>query len=181
MRSNRDQRGGETEIKEILREMRRNLFSSIFSGIVVAALVPASLWAAPNSVAPSNQILSQITEQTYQLQSQADRLERYLRSGAHDSVYASGLTFDMAEGTLKLATLLDEFVSQPGTVNETRQQVDRMKVTVAELEAFVGGAAQDLDAHSTALHLGNMLASVSNIMDRGNMLRTAARNLAVTN
>jgi|HubBroStandDraft_1064217.scaffolds.fasta_scaffold252960_1 hypothetical protein len=158
--------------------MRRNLFSTI----LVAALVPAaSLWAAPNTAAPSNQILSQITEQTYQLQIQADRLERYLRSGAHDSTYASGLTFEMAEGTLKLATLLDEFVSQPGTVNETRQQVDRMKVTVAELEAFVGGAAQNLDARSAALHSGDILASISNIMDRGNMLRTAARNLAIAN
>ncbi len=158
--------------------MRRNLFSTI----LVAVLVPtASLWAAPNTPAPSNQILSQITEQTYQLQIQADHLERYLRSGAHDSAYASGLAFNMAEGTLKLSSLLDEFVSQPGTVNETRQQVDRMKVTVAELEAFISGAAQDLDARSTALHAGEMLASISNIMYRGNMLRTAARNLSSAN
>jgi hypothetical protein len=158
--------------------MRRNLFSTI----LVAALVPAaSLWAAPNTAAPSNQIVNQITEQTYQLQTQADHLERYLRSGAQDSAYAGGLTFEMAEGTLKLATLLDEFVSQPGTVNETRQQVDRMKVMVAELEAFVGGAAQNLDAHSTALHAGDILASISNIVDRGNLLRTAARNLAIAN
>jgi hypothetical protein len=155
--------------------MRRSLLSSIF----VAALVPAaSLWAAPNAATPSNQYLSQIAEQTYQIQAKADRLERYTRSGAHDSVYAAGLASDMAGSTQKLAGLLDEYVSQPSTTNATRQQVERMKVAVAELEAFVGNATQNLDAPAMVLHTQDILASVLNIMDRGNMLRTTAHGLA---
>lgn len=165
--------------KEILREMRRSLLSSIF----VAALVPAaSIWAAPNAAAPSNPYLSQIAEQTYQIQAKADGLERYTRSGAHDSVYAAGLAWDMAGSTQKLAGLLDQYVSQPGTTNETRQQVERMKVSVAELEAFVGNAAQNLDAPAMVLHTPDILASVLNIVDRGNMLRATTHILArITN
>ena len=88
---------------------------------------------------------------------------------------------DMAEVTLKLSALLDQFVSQPGTTNDTRRQVERMKVSVNELEAFVGNASQNLDSHAMALHLDEILSSISNIIDRGNMLRAAAQNLAVAN
>jgi hypothetical protein len=158
--------------------MRRNLLL----GFLAAALLPAaSLWAAPNTAAPSAQYLNQISEQARQIQAQADRLESYLRSGAQSATYAAGFTVDMAEGTQKLATLLDEYVAQPGTTNDTRQQVERMKVSVNELEAFVGNAAQNLDSHAMALHLDAILASLSNIMDRGNMVRAAALNLAGTN
>lgn len=155
--------------------MRRSLLSSIF----VAALVPAaSVWAAPNAAAPSNPYLSQITEQTYQIQARADRLERYTRSGAHDSVYASGLASDIAESTQKLAATLDQFVSQPGTTNETRQQVERMKVAVAEMEAFVGSAAQNLEAPSMTLRTRQVLDNVLNIVDRGNIVRASVQTLA---
>lgn len=155
--------------------MRRSLLSSIF----VAALVPAaSVWAAPNAAATSNLYLSQIAEQTYQIQSQADRLERYTRSGAHDAAYAAGLAWDMAGSTQKLVALLGQFVSQPGTNNETRRQIERMKVTVAELEAFVGSAAQNLDAPSMGLHSRQVLDNVSNIIDRGAALRATAQSLS---
>lgn len=162
--------------------MRRNLLS----GIVAAALLPAALlsntlWAAPDVAPPSTQYLNQIGEQAFQIQVQADRLESYLRSGAHDAVSASGYAFEMAESAQKLATLLDAFVSQPGTTNVTRQQVERMKVALAEIDAFVGSASQDLDTHAMALHLNGILANISNIMDRGNMLRSAAQILTVTN
>lgn len=158
--------------------MRRNLLS----GILAAALLPAaSLWAAPNVVRPSTPYLNQIGEQAREIQFQADRLEGYLRSGAHDSRYAAGYTSDMAESTQKLAALLDELVSQPGTTNETRQQVDRMKVAVAELGAFVGNASQSLDSHAMALHLADIFASTANITDRGNMIRATVLNLSGAN
>jgi NH3-dependent NAD+ synthetase len=154
--------------------MRRNFLSSVF----VAALLPAaSLWAAPNAAATSNSYLSQITEQTHQIQAQADRLESYTRSGAHDSVYAAALAWDMAESAQKLAAILDQFVSQPGTTNDIRQQVERMKVSVAELEAFIGSASQNVDRNMT-LHTREVLSSVLNIMDRGNSVRAAAQTLA---
>jgi hypothetical protein len=167
--------------------MRRNLFSGTtlsriaLSGVVGALLPAASLWAAPNPATPSAQYLTQINEQTRLIQTQADRLESYLRSGASSATYAAGFTNDMAEGTQKLAALLDEFVSQPGTTNDTRQQVERMKVAVNELEAFVTGASARLDSHAMALRVDSVLASITNIMDRGNLLRTAAQTLAGSN
>jgi hypothetical protein len=158
--------------------MRRNLLS----GILAAALLPAaSLWAAPNAVAPSAQYSNQIAEQARQIQTQADRLESYLRSGAHSANAAAGYTADMAESTQKLATLLDAYVAQPGTTNDTRQQVERMRVSVNELDAFIGSASVNLDSHAMGLHLDSILASISNIMDRGNMVRAAALTLGTTN
>lgn len=158
--------------------MRRNLLS----GIIAAALLPAaSLWAAPDAAAPSTEYLNQINDQAFQIQTRADRLESYLRSGAHDAPSASGYTLDIAEGARKLAALLDQFVAQPGTTNDTRQQVERMKVAAAELGAFAGNAYQNLDSHAMALHLDAILANISNIMDRGNMLRATAQSLAGAN
>ena len=169
-------------IKEIKREMRRNLLTGTLTGLVAAVMIPAtSLWAAPVAEPPSTQYLNQISEQALQIQTQADRLEGYLRSGAHDAGSASRYTTDMAGSTQKLATLLDAFVSQPGTTNQTRQQVDRMKVSVAELGAFVGNAYQGLDTRAMALHLDNILANISNIVDRGNALRAAVHTLASAN
>ena len=162
--------------------MRRKVTMNPSIAVLTAALIAAaSAWAAPSAVAPSAPYLTQIGEQALQIQMQADRLESYLRSGAHDAGYASRFTVDMADGTVKLAALLDEFVAQPGTTNQTRQQVDRMKVAVAELGAFVGNASQNLDSKAMALHLEQILASISNIMDRGNSLRAAARDLTVAN
>lgn len=146
----------------------------------VAALVPAaSLWAAPNAATTSSPYLNQISEQAAQIQAQADRLERYTRSGARDDRYAAGLASDMAESTQKVAELLDQYVSQPGTTNATRQQVERMKVSVAELEAFVGAAAQTLDKNMV-LHSNEVLSDILNIMDRGSALRSAAQGLATS-
>jgi hypothetical protein len=91
------------------REMRRNFLSSIgLSSIMAAALLPAgSLWAAPDTGSPAAQYLNQIDEQTHQIQTQADRLEAYVRSGAHDWNSSAGYTYDMAEGAQKLLALLD--------------------------------------------------------------------------
>ncbi len=158
--------------------MRRNLLLSVMA----AAVLPAgSLWAAPDAAAPSTQYLDRIGEQAFQIQVQADRLESYLRSGAHDAPHAAGYTLDIAEGTRRLAVLLDQFVAQPGTTNDTRRAVERMKVAVAELGAFAGNAYENLDSHAMGLHLGDILASVSNIMDRGNMLRASVHQLAGAN
>lgn len=158
--------------------MRRNL---VWSAIAAALLPAASLWAAPDANIPSTQYLNQIGEQAFQIQVQAGRLESYLRSGAHDGPYAAGYTLDIAEGTRRIGALLDQFVAQPGVTNDTRQQVERMKVAVAELSAFAGSAYQSLDSRSMGLHLGEVLASVANIVDRGNMLRSGAHTLAGAN
>jgi hypothetical protein len=157
--------------------MRRTLLS-----IAAAALLPAaSVWAAPEAAVPSADYLNQINDQAFQIQVQASRLEGYLRSGAHDAPYAAGYTLDIADGTRRLAVLLDQFVAQPGTTNDTRQQVERMKVAVTELGAFAGNGFQNIDSHAMGLHLDEILASVSNIMDRGNMLRATAHTLANAN
>jgi hypothetical protein len=158
--------------------MRRNIFSSI----IFATLVPAaSVWAASNAAAPSAQYVNQITEQTYHIQTQADNLETYLRSGAHDRTSAAGYVQDMADSTQKLASLLERFVSQPGTTNDARQQVDKMKLAVAEMENFVGNAYRDLDSHAMALHLEDILASTENIEIRDTAIRSAAQNLTGSN
>lgn len=164
-------------VMEIKREMRRYLLT-----LLTAALVPAATaWAAPATVTPSGQYLMQISDEAVQLQAQADRLESFVRSRSTDAWNASRYTLDMADSVRKLASLLDAFVAQPGTTNDTRQQVERMKVSVAELGAFAGNAYQNLDAHAVAVHAPDILASIANIMDRGNALRAAVRNLSGVN
>jgi hypothetical protein len=158
--------------------MRRTIFSSI----IFAALVPASsVLAAPNAVVPSSQYLNQISEKTFQIEAEAEGLEAYLRSGARDTVSASAYTVEMSQDTQKLGALLDQFVLRAGTTNETRQQVERMKMEVAELQAFIGNAYRDLDSHSIQLHVDNVLANTANIVDRDSMIRNAAQNLASGN
>ena len=144
-------------------------------------LTAAYMSAAPNTTAQSNQVLSQISEKAYQLQAQADTLEAYVRSGSHDWMSSAGYTNDISESTQKLASLIDQFVSQPGTTNETRQRVDKMKVAVAELRVFISNTVAQLDPHSVAIHADEVLANASNIEDRGSMIRAAAQNLAGTN
>ena len=151
--------------------MRRSLLSSI----IAAALVPAaSLWAAPNIAAPSGQLLNQISEQAYRIQSQADGLEAYLRSGAHEFSSAAAYTNDMADSAQKLAGLLDQFASQPGATNATRQQADKMKLALVELRAFIGNTVRELDSRAMPLHVEDALATTSGIAARGNSIRSAA-------
>jgi hypothetical protein len=168
----------EQKLEGDFSEMRRSLLTSI----MFATLVPAaSVWAAPDAVTPSNQYLSQINEQSYQIQVQADRLESYLRSGAHDWGNAAGYTNDMADSAQKLASLLDRYVAQPGITNDTRQQVDKMKIAVAELRTFVGNTFQNLDVRAMPLYLDGVFANTANIVDRGNLIRSAAQSLAGAN
>jgi hypothetical protein len=157
--------------------MRRNFLSSIFlPSIVPAAILAAgSLRAAPTAA----QYLSEINEQTYQIQTQADSLERYVRSGAHDWSSSAAYTDDMAESAQKLLALLDQIAAQPGATNDTRLQVKKLKSMTDELIAFTSGARDDLDQHAMALYAYGVFANMANIEERCNMIRGAAQNLLV--
>ncbi len=163
--------------------MRRSFRSSIgLSSILAAALLPAgSLWAAPDIGSPAAQHLNQIDEQTYQIQTQADRLEAYVRSGAHDWNSSAGYTYDIADGAQKLLALLGQVAARPGATNDTRMQVEKMKMMTAELLAFAGDALDDLGTRALALHAENVFANTANIEARCNMIRSAAQNLRTAN
>ena len=152
--------------------MRRNFLSGILPAAILAA---GSLWAAPNAA----QYLNEIGEQTYQIQTQADGLERYVRSGAHDWNSSAAYTYDMAEGAQKLLALLDQVAAQPGATNDTRLQVKKMKSMTEELIAFTSSALDDLDQHAMALHAYGVFANMANIEERCSMIRGAAQNLLV--
>ena len=144
---------GTTILKEIFREMRRNIFSSILPPRFLPA---GSLWAAPNP-GPSDQYLNQITEQTYQIQTQADHLEAYVRSGAHDWTVPLAYAQTWRSGAQKLLTLLDQFVAQPGATNDTRQQVEKMKSMAVELNALSVAARWAIwTSRAMALHAGEI-------------------------
>jgi hypothetical protein len=164
------------ENKGDYREMRRNFPSSILAAAILAA---GSLAAAPNAGVPAAQYLSQINEQTFQIQTQADRLEAYLRSGAHDWTNSATYTFGIAEEAQKLSALLDQVAARPGANNDTRMQVQKMKTLTTEVLAFAGSALQALDTHAMALHKDNVFANTSNIEERCDMIRSAAQNLLI--
>lgn len=158
--------------------MRRKLLSTLFA----AALVPAAaLQAAPNVAAPSQEFLQQISQQTYELQAHAGTLEAYVRSGSHDWSTTAGFANDMAENAQKLAALLDRYVAQPGTDNETRRQVDRMKLAVSELRDLIGDALTQLNPHALPLHMNQVFADTDSITDRGAAIRSVAQALAGAN
>jgi hypothetical protein len=150
--------------------MRRDFFCCILPAAILAA---GSLWAAPNA----GQYLNQIHEQTYQIQTRADGLERYVRSGGHDWNSSSAYAYDMAEGTQRLMALLDQVAAQPGATNDTRLQVKKMKSMAEELIAFSSGALGDLDVRTLALHTNSVFANTANIEDRCNLIRSAAQDL----
>ena len=89
--------------------MRRNFLSSMLTAAILAA---GSLWAAPNAA----QYLNEISEQTYQIQTQADSLERSVRSGAHDWNSSAAYTYDMAERAKTFG------VTRPGWGSARRHQ-----------------------------------------------------------
>jgi hypothetical protein len=152
--------------------MRRTFLSRILPTAILAA---GSLWAAPNAA----QYLNEINEQTYQIQTQADGLERYVRSGAHDWNSSAAYTYDMAGNAQKLLALLDQVAAQPGATNDIRLQVKKMKSMTDELLAFASNALGDLDARALALHADGVFANTANIEERCNMIRSAAQNLLV--
>jgi hypothetical protein len=156
--------------------MRRSFLSSI----IAAALLPAgSLWAAPATGNSAAQYLNQIDQQTYQIETQADGLEAYVRSGSHDWNNSAGYAYDMAEKAQKLMALLDQVAARPGATNETRIQVEKMKMMTAEVMAFTGNAFDDLESRAVALHAEDVFANTANIEARCNMIRSAAQNLFV--
>jgi hypothetical protein len=155
--------------------MRRNFLSSVvLPSIFPAAILAAgSLWAAPNAA----QYLNEINEQTFQIQTQADRLDAYVRSGSRDPNNSAAYTLDMAEGAQKLLALLDQVAAQPGATNDTRLQVKKMKSMTEELMAFTSNARGDVDTRAIALHADNVFANTANIEEHCNMIRIAAQNL----
>jgi hypothetical protein len=156
--------------------MRRN----VLSGAVAAAiLVAGPVWAAPNTGASAAQFLNQINVQTNRIQTHADRLEAYVRSGARDWNNSAAYAFDMAEEAQKLSTLLDLVAAQPGASNDTRRQVQKMKSMTDELMAFAGDTLGDLDSHTIALHRNNVFANTANIEVRCSMIRSAAQALLI--
>jgi hypothetical protein len=153
--------------------MRRN-FSFILPGAILAA---GTLCAAPNPSISSAQYLNQINEQTYQIQAQADGLERYVRSGARDAVNSAAYTVDMAEDEQKLSAVLDQIAARPGATNDTRMQVEKLKTVTIELMSFTGSALHDLESRALALHEQDVFANISNIEERCSAIRSAAETL----
>jgi hypothetical protein len=145
---------------------------------IMAAALTGSLWAA--NISPFAQDLNQVGEQAYQLQTQADRLEAYVRSGAHDWVTSASFASDMAREAQTLSSLLDKVAVRPGATNDTRMQVRKMKDLTDELTAFTGNTLGDLDSHGMALRLNGIFANTANIEDRCDMIRSAAQVLANT-
>jgi hypothetical protein len=158
--------------------MRRNFFlSTTLPSIVAAALLPAgSLWAASTNSAVQD--LNQISDQTYQIQARADRLEAYLRSGAHDLVTAGVFINEIAGEAQKLSSLLDQVAAQPGATNDTRMQVKKMKNMTGELMAFAGDTLHSMDAHAMPLHVNDIFTDTTSIEEHCDMIRSAAQALA---
>jgi hypothetical protein len=159
--------------------MRRNFLTGIVpSTIMAAALLPAgSLWAAPTTGNSAAQYLNQIDQQTNQIQTDADNLESYVRSGADEWTINAGFASDMHEGARKLLALLDQVAAQPGATNDTRLQVEKMKSMASELMAFNGSAFRDLGPRTLALHAKDVLSYTANIEGICNMIRSAAQSL----
>jgi hypothetical protein len=155
--------------------MRRNFLTST---VAAAVLAGGSAWAAPNAGNSTTHYLNQVNEQAYQIEAQADQLEAYVRSGAHDWVSSASYTSDMAEGTQKLWALLDKLAAQPGATNETRMRVEKMKTLTEELQAFTSNTALDLGPRALALRTQDVFANTSNIEERCDLLRSAAQDLA---
>jgi hypothetical protein len=165
------------EIKGANREMRRNFLNTILA----AALLPAgSLWAAPNFGSSAAPYLSQIHEQAYQIETQADRLEAFARSGGRDEKYSAGLTFDMEERAQKLLALFDQVAAQPGATNDTRMQVKKMKDAAAELMAFAANAFGELQTRAVAIHADNLVSDTGSIAELCDVIRSTAHNLSVS-
>ena len=158
--------------------MRRNILSSItLSTIGAAALLPAGLWAAPNA-STSAHYLTQVDQQTFQIQTQADRLEEYVRSGVDEWTINASLTADIADGAQKLSALLDQVAAQPGANNDTRMQVEKLKTLTAEVMAFSGSAYRDLETRAFPLYQRDVLINTVMIEERCNLIRSAAQTLA---
>jgi hypothetical protein len=154
--------------------MRRNLLSIILPGAMLAA---GTLCAAPNQSGSSAQYLSQITEQTNEIQAQADGLEGYVRAGGNDWANSTAYIFDLAQSEQKLLAVLDQIAAKPGATNETRIQVDKMKTIANELMVFTGTAQHDLDMRTLPLHQRDVFANMTNIENRCDSLRSSAEAL----
>jgi len=154
--------------------MRRKF---LFLTIMAALLPAASVWAVPNAGKSAAQYLNQINEQTYQIQTQADQLEEYVRSGADGWTINAGFATDMSEGAQKLSALLDQVAAQPGATDDTRMQAEKMKSTTAELIAFSRNTLADLDPRLVALRADDVLTNTANIEELCNRIRSAAQNL----
>lgn len=155
---------------------------SVFYTIITAALVPAaSLLAAPSIETAPNQLRNRIADTTYQIQMEADGLQGYVRSGAHDRRSTYAYAYNLDQSLRKLNSLVDEVASQPGATNQARQRAGELKVEVVELKAVISDTVNELDPNTLALHANAVFADTSNIGDRGAMIRNTAEDLAGAN
>lgn len=151
---------------------------SALYAFVTAALVPAaSLWAGPTIVNSPNQFVNQIAYQTSHIQADADGIQGYVRSGAHDWMSTYTYANDMANSLRKLGSLVNEVSSQSSATSQSRQQGDKLKVEVAMLRAIIADTVKDLSPNAVSLHAGAVFAETTNIADRSNMIRDAAMSL----
>jgi hypothetical protein len=158
---------------------RLRLFA--FPAAMAAITIPVALWAAPPVPTSSNQEASQIASEASRVQSDADGLQGYVRSGAADRASVYAYAQDMDHSLRKINSLVNKVASQPGVTGEARAQAEKMKLQAAGLRAIVAGTVTELSPNTLAAHADAVFADTTNIVNRSNMLRASAESFSSIN
>ena len=154
---------------------------SVLYATVTAVLMPAaSLWAASPVPSSPNQPINQIAYQSYRIQAEADGLQGYVRSGAHDRLSTAAYAGQNG-GYPAQARLRSGSGGRSAGRNQrgARRQAEQLKLQVAALRAVVADTVKELKPNELALHAEAVFADTTNIASRGVMIRDAAMNLPV--
>lgn len=162
-----------------MQRLRLFAFPAAFS--IAAVTIPVALWAAPRVTASSNQYASQIASEASRVQSDADGLQGYVRSGAADRASVYAYAQDMDHNLRKISSQVDKVASQPGVTGEARAQADKMKLQAAGLRAMVAGTVTELSPNALPEHAEAVFADTTSIVNRSNALRATAESLSSSN
>jgi hypothetical protein len=160
---------------------RLRLFAFPVAVSIAAITIPVALWAAPPVTTSSNQAASQIASEASRVQSDADGLQGYVRSGAADRASAYAYAQDMDHSLRKIGSLANKVASQPGVTGEALARAEKMKLQAAGLRAMVASTFTELSPNTLAAHAEAVFADTTNIVNRSNMLRATAASFSSSN
>jgi hypothetical protein len=163
-----------------MRRLRLFAFLGAVS-IPAAFLIPTGLWAGSPVATPSHQYASQIVSEASRVESDADGLQGYVRSGASDRSSVSIYVQDMDHRLRKISSLVDKVVSEPGVSGDARAQAEKMKLQAAGLRAMVAGSATELSPNTLPANAEAVFADTTNIVNRSNSLRASAESFSSSN
>jgi hypothetical protein len=143
-----------------------------------AVSIPVALWAAPPVTTSSNQYASQIASEATRVQSDADGLQGYVRSGAADRASLYAYAQDMDHSLRKISSLVDKVSSQSGVTGEARVQAEKMKLQAAGLRAMVAGTVTELSPKTLPAHAEAIFADTTSIVNRSDTLRATAESFS---